>query len=808
MKLTLSWLKEHLETDADLATLTEAMTALGLEVDGVVDRGAALAPFTVAYVKSAEQHPNADKLKLCMVETAQGEIQVVCGAPNARTGMKGVFAPVGTHIPGTGIDLKPGVIRGVESNGMLCSERELGLSDDHEGIIDLERYDGGLEAPIGQPFAALIGADDPVIEIGLTPDRADCAGVRGIARDLAAKGLGRLKPLNAAPVAGRFRSPLSVRIDPDAAEAAACPLFVGRYIKGVRNGPSPRWLQDRLRAVGLRPISALVDITNFFTLDRARPLHVFDADKLDQGIIVRFARDGETLAALNDKTYTLADGMTAICDHRGVAGLGGVIGGEETGCTEATANVFVESALFDPRRTASTGRALQIDSDARYRFERGVDPESAQIGMEQATRMIVELCGGEPSELVAAGRVPEWRRTLQLRPSRVEHLGGLAVPRDRQVAILEALGCAVSDAPDGSLAVVPPSWRGDIEGEADLVEEVLRVEGFDAIPATPLPRLTAITRPAVDGRQRTTGVVRRALAVRGLDEAVTWSFMESGLAGWFGFQRDDLRLVNPIASDLDAMRPSLLANLAQAAGRNAARGLADVALFEVGPAYRDPSAKGQRMVAAGVRRGQARPRHWAEAARPVDIFDAKADAIAALEAAGAPVANLQTTVDAPDWYHPGRSGVLRLGPNVLAQFGELHPAAVQALDVAGPLVAFEVFLDAVPRPKKKGGPARPSLKLSPFQPVDRDFAFIVDTDITAESLLRAARGADKALIDDVVLFDSYQGKGVPEGKKSLAVTVTLQPIDATLTDEQIEAVSARIIAAAEKQTGATLRGAG
>lgn len=808
MKFTLSWLKEHLETDADLAALTEAMTALGLEVEGVEDRGATLAPFTVAFVKSAEKHPNADKLRLCIVETDQGEIQVVCGAPNARAGMKGVFAPVGTHIPGTGIDLKPGVIRGVESNGMLCSERELGLSDDHEGIIDLEKYEGGLEAPIGQPFAALIGADDPVIEIGLTPDRVDCAGVRGIARDLAAKGLGRLKPLNTAPVAGRFRSPLSVRIDPDAAETGACPLFVGRYIRGVRNGPSPRWLQDRLRAVGLRPISALVDITNFFTLDRPRPLHVFDADKLDRGIIVRLARDGEELAALNDKTYRLADGMTAVCDHSGVVGLGGVIGGEPTGCTEATVNVFVESALFDPLRTAATGRKLQIDSDARYRFERGVDPESAYAGMEQATRMILELCGGEPSELVVAGTVPDWRRPLTLRPSRVEHLGGLAVPKDRQVAILEALGCAVSEGDEGRLAVVPPSWRGDIEGEADLVEEVLRVEGFDAIPATPLPRLSALTRPAIDARQRAVGQARRALAARGMDEAVTWSFMESGLAGWFGLQRDDLKLLNPIASDLDAMRPSLLANLARAAGRNAARGQLDAALFEVGPAYRDPSPKGQLTVAAGVRRGQARARHWAEPARSVDAFDAKADALAALEAAGAPVANLQTTADAPDWYHPGRSGVLRLGPTVLAHFGELHPAALQALDVDGPLVGFEAFLDTVPQPKKKTGTARPLLQVSPFQPVERDFAFIVDGEIAADALIRAARGADKALIGDVALFDVYQGKGVPDGKKSLAITVTVQPTEATLTEEQIEALSAKIVAAVQKQTGATLRGAG
>ncbi|HET8727888.1 MAG TPA: phenylalanine--tRNA ligase subunit beta, partial [Alphaproteobacteria bacterium] len=769
MKITLSWLKDHLETDATVDEIAEALTSLGLEVEEVEDRGSALAAFTVGYVKSAEKHPNADKLRVCIVDTGRGDVQVVCGAPNARTGMKGVFAPAGTHIPGTGLDLKKGVIRGVESNGMLCSEREMGLSDAHEGIIDLAE-----DAPVGAPFAALMGLDDPVIDIALTPDRADCAGVRGIARDLAAKGIGTLKPLPAEKVPGRFESPIGVRFDFPEDDAKACPLFVGRLIRGVRNGSSPKWLQDKLLSVGLRPISALVDITNYFTIDRNRPLHVFDAGKVKGDLVLRLSTDGEMLAALNDKTYALEPGMTVICDDTGVVSLGGVMGGEPTGVTEETTEIFLEVALFDPYRTATTGRKLGIESDARYRFERGIDPAAVFDGMEQATAMILELCGGEPSEPVVAGREPEWRRTLHLRPSRVAALGGLDVPLDEQVRTLTRLGCEVATAArhagEEDLAVVPPSWRADIEGEADLVEEVLRVRGYDDIPAVPMPRLVATTKPSVTPFQRTTGLVKRLLAARGMEEAVTWSFMAAEHAALFGFQNEGLRLVNPISSELDTMRPSVLPNLIQAAGRNADRGYADAALFEVGPVYRDAEPTGQDLVATGIRSGRTGPRHWAEAPRAVDAFDAKTDALAVLEAAGAPVANLQVTTDAPDWYHPGRSGVLRLGANVLAVFGEIHPAVLSTLDVAGPVAAFEVWLDRVPQPKKKTGPARPLLKLSPFQPVERDFAFLVDADVAADRVVRAARSADKALITDIVVFDDYRGQGVPEGRKSLAVT--------------------------------------
>ena len=802
MKFSLSWLKDHLETDAPLDRICETLTALGLEVEGVEDRAKALAPFTVAHVLSAERHPNADKLQVCAVDTGAGTIQVVCGAPNARAGLKVVLASVGTAMPVGDLTIKKGVIRGVESCGMLVSERELGLSDEHHGIIELPEG-----APVGTSYAKLMGLDDPVIEIALTPDRADCAGVRGIARDLAAAGLGTLKPLSgghieSAPVPGVGASPIPVTIE----NLTACPLFVGRYIKGLKNGPSPRWLQDKLTAVGLRPISALVDVTNYLCLDIARPLHVFDADTLAGGIIVRLSQPGETLKALNGKDYTLDDAMTVIADRDGVLALAGVMGGEPSGCTEDTVNVFIECALFDPVRTAATGRKLGIDSDARYRFERGVDPGAAFESMERTTRLILEMCGGLASELVVAGAEPKWQRSVTLRTARVAHLGGVDVPAAEQERILAALGFAPAHREDGHITVPVPSWRGDVEGEADLVEEVLRVHGYDKIPATPMARPHAITRPAVNPRQRRLGFARRTLASRGLNEAVTWSFLSSAVAGHFGGVPDELRLLNPISADLDVMRPSLLPNLIAAAGRNADRGWPDVGLFEIGPAFRDGTPEGQDIVAAGVRAGAMVPRHWAVPTRPVDVFDAKADALAVLEAAGAPASNIQITTDAPAWYHPGRSGVFRLGASVLGRFGEIHPGVLEALGVKGPLVGFEVYVDAVPQSKKKAGPARPLLKLSPFQPIRRDFAFVVDQGVEADKLVRAARGADKALVREVAVFDRYQGPGMAQGKKSLALTVTLQPADKTLTDAEIEAVAGKIVGAVVKATGGTLRG--
>ncbi len=801
MKFTLSWLKDHLDTDASLDAIVERLTMLGLEVEGVEDRAKALAAFRIARVVSAERHPDADKLQVLTVDTGDGggPVQVVCGAPNARAGLRGVFATPGTYVPGIDVTLKVGTIRGVESRGMMCSERELLLSDEHNGIIDLPE-----DAPVGASYAAWAGLDDPVIEIALTPDRADCAGVRGIARDLAAAGLGRLKPRPfGEPVPGAFPSPLGVTIErPD-----ACPMYVGRYFRGVRNGPSPKWLRDRLTAIGLRPISALVDVTNYITFDDARPLHAFDADKVKGGIVVRMAREGETLKALNGKTYALDGEATVIADFEKAEALGGIIGGEDTGCTEATANVFLEAAIFDPVRTAQTGRRYGIDSDARYRLERGVDPAAVAVGVERATRLILEICGGEASDLVIAGEEPDWRRSIRFRPSRTLHLGGVELPKDEQVRILTDLGCtAAPDADDPTqLSVGIPSWRADIHGEADLVEEVLRVHGFDAIPATPLERETALTRPALDARQRRVGMARRALAARGLSEAVTWSFMSSGKAGLFGGGQPELALANPISADLDVMRPSILPNLIEAAGRNADRGYPDAALFEVGPAFRDASPEGQDMVAAGVRTGAMAARHWAERERPVDAYDAKADALAALEAAGAPVGNLQATADAPAWYHPGRSGCLRLGPTVMARFGEAHPGVLAALGVKGPVVAFEVFLDAVPVPKKKGGTAKPLLQLSAFQPVERDFAFVVDLGVEADRVARAARGAEKGLIGDVRVFDVYAGERMEAGRKSVAIAVTLTPTERTLTEEDIDAVGKKIVAAVVKATGGALR---
>jgi phenylalanyl-tRNA synthetase beta chain len=719
---------------------------------------------------------------------------VVCGAPNARTGMKGVFAPAGTVIPRTGALLKETVIRGVVSRGMLCSAYELGLGDDHEGVIELAE-----DAPVGVLYASLVGLDDSVLDIKVTPNRADCLGVRGIARDLAASGLGRLKPLDTTPVAGCFRTPIGVRIE----DYSICPLFLGRHVRGVRNGPSPDWLHRKLEAIGLRPISLLVDITNLLTFDVNRPLHVFDAGRLLGDLVVRLARPGETLLALNGQPYPLDREITAIADAAGVQSLGGVIGGEATGCTEATTEVFIEAALFDPLRTAATGRRLNIASDARYRFERGLDPAFVKDGLEIATRLVLELCGGEASEIVTAGDVPDWRRRYVLRAERPAALGGLHVPQDQSAVILTGLGCAVDSLPDGDLAVEPPSWRGDIVGEADLVEEILRVKGYDRIPVVPLERDGALSRPALSPAQRRAELVRRTLAARGLTEAVTFSFIAAREAEMFGGAKPELRLVNPISADLDAMRPSILPGLVMAARRNADRGFPDAALFELGPLYRDDTPGGQVLAAAGMRSGHTGPKNWRKPAREIDLYDVKADALAALAAMGAPAENLRVSGDPPSWYHPGRAGILRLGPKVLGTFGELHPAVLEALDARPPIAGFEVLLDAVP--EARGARAKLPLRLSVFQPIERDFAFVVDQKLPAETLLRAARSVDRKLVADIRLFDVYQGTGLPEGKKSLALTVVLQPEERTLTDAEIEGFSKRLIAQVEKATGGALR---
>ncbi len=797
MKLTLAWLKRHLETSASLDEIVATLNRIGLEVEGVEDRSRELAPFTAARVVSAEPHPDAERLQVCLVETADAEVQVVCGAPNARAGMKGVFAPSGSHIPGTGLDLKNTVIRGVESRGMLCSERELGLSDEHEGIIELPD-----QTPVGTSFAAFAGLDDPVIDLSVTPDRGDCFSVRGIARDLAAAGLGELLPLDTAPWPGTYDSPLAIELDFAPGTEDACPAFLGRHFRGLANGPSPEWMRRKLEAVGLRPITALVDITNWLTLDIGRPAHIYDARKVSGPIGARLARPGEDFEALNGKAYETDDTMTVIFDSSGMLGLGGVIGGAGTGADETTSEGFLEIALFDPLRTAATGRKLNLVSDARQRFERGIDNAFAAKSMEIATRLILTICGGEASHVVTAGDVPRSRKQLEVRPSRIRTLGGIEITPARAEGILGDLGFDVRQAGDDLWCVGVPSWRHDMECEPDVIEEILRIHGFDAIPMATLPRPGGIPRDALSTGQKRLRQARRILAGRGLDEAVTYSFIASGRASMFGGGDDGLELINPISSDMSAMRPSLVPGLLEAAARNQARGLRDPGLFEIGPVYH--GIADQKTAIAGLRTGRTGPRHWCGGDRDVDTFDAKADAMAVLDAAGVPIGRLDTTVDAETWFHPGRSGVLRLGPKALASFGEVHPDILRSLDVAGPAVVFELHLEALPRPRTRS-PARPDLHLSRFQPVRRDFAFLVDSHVPASRVLRAITGTARTLIQEVDVFDRYTGSGIADGKVSLAVAVTFQPEEASLTESEIESLSERIVEAVRKRTGGTLR---
>lgn len=797
MKFSLSWLKNHLETTATLDEISDALTMLGLEVEDIHDPAKALSAFTVAKVISAEPHPNADKLKLCKVATARGEMQVVCGAANARAGLTGIFAPEGAYVPGIDMTLKPTEIRGVQSNGMLCSERELELSDEHNGIIDLE---GDFE--VGTPAADALGINDPVIEIAITPNRPDCTGVRGIARDLAAMGIGTLRPDAIKPVAGTFESATKVGLE--FAGDPACHLFLGRMIRGVRNGPSPDWLQQKLRAIGLRPINALVDVTNYMSFDRARPLHVFDADKLKGTVHARMGKPGEKFLALDGKEYSADESMCVIADDSGMLGLGGVMGGEATGCTENTVNVFVECALFDPITIATAGRKTGITSDARFRFERGVDPAFAAEGMEMATQLILDMCGGAASTVESAGSVPAWRRDIAFDTSRVRKLTGLELSDDRIFTILDALGFE-SDRASSPARVTPPSWRPDVHGSADLVEEAVRVHGINEVKPVPLTRRHAVATAILTPMQSRVRQARRALAARGLSEAVTWAFCSKQQAELFGGGEKTLELANPISSELSDMRPSILATLTAAAQRNVDRGIRDVALFEVGAHYADETPEGQRISAAGLRAGNT-TRDWRGSAAP-DVFTAKEDALAALAAAGGPAESVQVSTGAAHWYHPGRSGLLTLGPKtILAQFGELHPRVVEAMGLSGRVAAFEVYLDAIPAPRKKPTRAKPPLEAADLMPVRRDFAFVVASDVAADALLRAARGADKKLITDAQVFDIYQGAGIDTDSKSMAIEVTLQPTGQTLTDKDIDAVSDKVIAAVNKATGGTLRG--
>ncbi|MEM8551993.1 MAG: phenylalanine--tRNA ligase subunit beta [Pseudomonadota bacterium] len=803
MKFTLSWLRDHLDTDASLTTILDTLTLIGLEVEGVDNPAEALGAFRIARVTSAAQHPNADRLKVLSVDPGDGSaVQVICGAPNAREGLVGVFAAPGTHIPGTGIDLQVGTIRGVESRGMMLSEREMGLSDEHDGIVDLPP-----DAPVGTPYPVWAGLDDPVVEVGVTPNRADCLGVRGIARDLAAAGLGAMKPLTIEKVSEGGSAAPAVSLD-FGDGPSLCPAFALRLVEGVKNGPSPEWLKTRLTAIGLRPINALVDITNFITHDIARPLHVFDADKVHGNLVVRHAREGESVAALDGKTYSLDPSMCVIADDHGVESLAGIMGGEASGSTESTTRVLVESALWEPLNVARTGRTLAINSDARHRFERGVDPQMTLPGLDYATAMILKLCGGTAGPVTLAGAVPDNTRTIPFPPAETKRLSGVAVPNDKAKAVLTDLGFTVDDGEE-PWAVTTPSWRADVEGKADLVEEVVRIVGIDDVEPTPLVRTEAVAKPILTTRQHRISTTRRALAARGMVEAVTWSFIAHEAAQAFGGGAPALRIDNPISETLSDMRPSLLPGLIDAVSRNVNRGHPDVALFEVGQVFAGDRPEDQTTSAAGVRQGRSAParpgRHHAHTGEPADIFDVKADILSALEAIGGPHANVDVTRDAPSYYHPGRSAVVRLGPKVLGAFGELHPGVLSQMDAPERLVAFELTLEAVPEPRRKAT-RKPPITVSDQMPVRRDFAFLVEEATEAKALVRAALGARKDLISDVVVFDVYRGAGVPEGQKSVAIEATLQPTDKTLTEKEIDAVAEAIVAAVTKATNATLRG--
>ena len=783
MKFSLSWLKEHLDTGASAEEIAERLTSIGLEVEELSNPAEALAPFKVARVLSAKKHPQADKLQVLKIDAGDGPVQVVCGAPNARAGMVGVFGPPGAYVPGSGMTLKVAAIRGVESHGMMCSVRELELGDEHDGIIEL-----AADAPVGASFADFASLNDPVFDVAVLPNRQDCMGVRGIARDLAAAGLGTLKPLAVPAVKGSFAPPVEIRIE----DPEGCPAFFGRAVRNLANGASPEWMQSRLKSAGQRPISAIVDITNYVMLDLGRPAHAYDVAKLDRALVARRARDGETVLALNEKEYRLDPSMTVIADESRVHDIGGIMGGEESGVTAATTDVMLEVAYFDPGRIARTGQALALTSDARSRFERGVDPAFVGDGLEILTQLILDICGGEPSEALRVGTPPVERKTIVFRPERTLELGGIDVPEERQRSILLSLGFEF----DGPGTVVVPSWRRDVEGPADLVEEVARITGYHTVPSTPLERDPGVARPTATRSQLVERRVRRAAAARGLDEAINWSFISEAEAAPFG---PAWTIDNPISEDMKVMRPSLLPGLVGAVRRNLDRGASSVRLFEIGRRY---LADSERPTLSLVLAGDSRPREWqAGRAMPFDAFAAKAEVMALLDAAGAPVANLQVFADAGPTWHPGRSARLGLGPKtILASFGELHPALLKVLDAPPGLVAGEIYLDSIPEPRS-GDRARTQYAPPALQPVSRDFAFLVPADLAADTLARAIRGADKAAITSVRLFDRFDSS---DGL-SLAFEVTMQPAEKSFTEDELAAISARIVAAAQK-LGARLRG--
>ena len=796
MKFTLSWLKDHLLTDASLDEITYALTDLGLEVEAVTDPAAKLSVFSIGKVIEAEKHPDADKLRICQVQTATGITQIICGAPNARAGITVVIAQPGVYVPGIDITIGVGKIRGVESFGMMCSEREMELSEEHDGIIELD------SGEVGQSFSDWLAEHepsrvDPVIEIAITPNRPDALGIRGIARDLAARGLGTLKDFDVMPVVASFKADLSVSIDDNTLDG--CPVFCGRVIRGVRNGPSPTWLQHSLRAIGLRPISFLVDVTNFFTMDRNRPLHVFDADKLTGNMRVHRAQGGEKILALDDKIYTFEAGQMMISDENGAQSIAGIMGGADTGCTEETVNVLVESAYWDPVQIAYTGRALQINSDARYRFERGVDPEFTPEGLEYAVRMIVDNAGGEASELIQAGKVPSYARAYRLDVARVKSLVGMDISERTQRTTLTDLGFRL----EGDMAHVP-SWRPDVMGEADLVEEIARIASLTKLVGIPFARVNlGVPKPVLSLGQTREQTARRTIASLGYNECVTYSFIDHDAAVMFGGGTDATMLSNPISSEMSHMRPSLLPGLLQAAARNQARGIMDMALFEVGPIWHGGEPEDQEALACGILVGQTDPKDVHSSRRTVDVYDVKADVEAVLHALGAPT-KVQFQRGLSNWWHPGRSARMALGKTSLAGFGEVHPTVLAALGVRGPVMAFAIHTKNIPMPKTRSA-TRPALSISDLQAVERDFAFVVDQSVEAITLVNAAKGADKVLIEEVQVFDEFIGGSLAEGLKSLAFTVRLQPKDTTLKDLEIEAVSAKIVEKVSKATGGKLR---
>lgn len=794
MKFSISWLKEHLDTTASVDEIAETLTKIGLEVEEIFNPASKLDGFVTAEVETYERHPDSDHLGLLTVNTGKEKLQVVCGAPNCKQGLKGIFAPVGVVIPCYGEELKVGKIRGVESFGMMCSEKELGVGEDHSGIIELP-----ADTKIGLPAAEVLNID-PVIEINITPNRAECLGVRGVARDLAAAGLGTLKPLKISKIDGKFKSPVNVKIE----DFDACPVYVGRYIKNVNNkAETPKWMKDRLTAIGLRSISPLVDITNYINYDMARPLHVFDADKLKGDIVVRMAKEGEKFVSLEEKEYALDNKSLGICDDEGVQCLGGIMGGAEKGCSDDTTNVFLECALFTPECIARTGRKFAIDSDSRYRYERWVDPKSNILGSDYATQMILEICGGEASEVVVAGSEPDEQRVAYIRPSRIKDLIGMEVSKEKIVEILNHLGFVTSEE-NGKIKAISPTWRGDIEGEHDLVEEVVRMIGLDAIEPESLPH-GKFPKQVLSPAQRRAVTLKHELASRGMYETVTWSFTDSNLAKDFRKGKEPVLLFNPIAADLDEMRPSVLPNLLLAVKNNVARGYGNVALFEVGPEFFGRKPGEQNQVAAGVRCGMTSKKDWNGSARAYDVFDVKADALAAIAAANGPFENAQITLDAPSYYHPGRSGALRLGKNVLAYFGELHPAVLKKFGIKQRVMAFEVVLSNIPLPRISNDKAKKKLELSSFQPVDKDLAFVVDKSVPAINLMTAAKTADREFIADVRVFDVYEGENLPEGKKSIALALTFQPKEKTFTDQDIENLMNKVIQEMKKKCNAELR---